>query len=409
MSFDPSFTPPRIKTPVRRRAVLVVTPYYAQHGGSIERIAGQLIQDIAAKDVFHFTWAASNCVEPKQQKSNMTEEGKSLLLLPMRALNQLERFFGWRWPIWTRRSIRQLRRAVEGVDCLWLHDTFSLGSLLAFHMARQQHKPILITKHSGPTKHPHFIQRLWMSGIDSLITRRLLSQAQQTTFTGDAAAEFYYHRIGFSSPVKIIPNGVDGHIYHPPLPEKRSYLRARFALRRDQPVLLFVGRFTSENGLMVIRELAKLLPEWRFWLAGNGPINPEKWFLPNLQVFRDRQDKDRVELYQAADLLLLPGYKQGFPLSAQEAMACGLPLMCGPATAASSHLAKPYLWVVDVDGSQPRKTAALWATKLKAGKSLLPLTEAKSELSELAESYWEWPKIAGYYADALTTVCRAKV
>jgi glycosyltransferase involved in cell wall biosynthesis len=233
-----------------------------------------------------------------------------------------------------------------------------------------------------------------------------LGQAQQTTFTADAAAEFYYRRVGFTAPVKIIPNGVDISIFHALSPSDRADLRARFALRRDQPVLLFVGRFSAENGLPVIRELAKLLPAWRFWIAGEGPVNPEKWFLPNLQVFRGRRDAALAELYQSADLLLLPGYRQGFPLAAQEAMACGLPLMCGPATASGSDFAKPYLWVANVDPASARRTAAIWATKLKAGRSILPLTESKTELSELAESYWEWPKIAGYYAETLQTMCK---
>ncbi len=400
-----------IKIPPRPKAVLVITPYYADHGGSTERIAGRLIADMASNTQpdaasLHFTWAASKCASGLKTKIAMPVEGKNLLMLPMRTLNQLEQFFSLRWPIWTRRSLRQLYRAVEGVDCLWLHDTFSLGSWLAFRMAKKQHKPILITKHSGLTKHPGFLQRAWATGIDWLITRKMLRQVQQTVFSGDASAEYYYRRVGFTSPVKIIPNGVDFSVFHPPLREMRRVLRARFALRREQPVLLFVGRFTAENGLPVLRELAKLLPDWRFWLAGEGPLNPEKWFLPNLQVFRGRRDADLAELYQSADLLLMPGYKPGFPLAAQEAMACGLPVMCGPAISEGSDFAKPYLWVVNVDAASPKQTASVWASKLKIGRSLLPLTEAKTELSDFAAACWEWPKIAGYYAEALRDLCQ---
>jgi hypothetical protein len=82
--------------------------------------------------------------------------------------------------------------------------------------------------------------------------------------------------------------------------------------------------------------------------------------------------------------------------------------MCGPDVAASNDFAKPYLWVVDVDAASPQHTAALWAEKLRIGKAILPLTEIKRELSELAEAHWEWPKIAGYYAETLRTVCRVK-
>lgn len=394
----------------RRRAVLVVTPYYADHGGSMERIAGRLIDTIKATDQFHFTWMASHCTAPKDctksSPSTAPIEDKGLMVLPMPALNHMERFLGLRWPIWQRRNLRRLQRAVEGVDCVWLHETLSLGSLLAFRMARQQNKPVLITKHSGHAPSPNLLERGWSYLLDQCVTKTILRQASQTTFTGDGSAHFYYQRVDFSAPVKIIPNGVDSRIFHPCNPEERQKLRARYALRRNQPVLLFVGRFTKDTGLPMLRHLAQLLPDWRFWVAGEGAINPEKWFLPNMQIFRGRRDEDLAELYRAADLLIQPGYRQSFPLAAQEAMACGLPMMCSPAIAACSDFAKPYLWVVDVDPAHPDRTAALWAKKLQAGRSLLPLKAAKAELAELAENFWQWPRIGAHYADTLISLCK---
>jgi glycosyltransferase involved in cell wall biosynthesis len=184
-----------------------------------------------------------------------------------------------------------------------------------------------------------------------------------------------------------------------PLPEKRKFLRARFALRDNQPVLLFAGAFEGRNGLPVIRELAQQMPDIRFWLAGDGPINPEKWFLPNVQVFRHRSDAAMAELYHAADLLIEPGYDVRFPTVIQEASACGLPSICSPARAAGSAFAKPYLCTAEVDPMSPVRTAGLWRARLNTLRTILPLSELKVELSELASSVWSDDKIAGCYAD----------
>jgi glycosyltransferase involved in cell wall biosynthesis len=140
------------------------------------------------------------------------------------------------------------------------------------------------------------------------------------------------------------------------------------------------------------------LPDWRFWLVGQGPIDPESWYRPNVHVFREREGAALAELYQAADVLILPSFGEGFPLVIQEAMACGLPVICSPATAAGSQLAKPFLLTATVDSGAPTRTAALWAKRLKAQREFLPLTQANTDLANAAHYFWPWPKIAECYA-----------
>ena len=388
---------PPLPSSARRSAVLVVTPHYTTKNDSVALVVERLIAELSSSNQFHFTWAASD--------SDSLPTIKGQIILPMKPPKFLQIIGSKYFSFWNHRSRKQLSCAIQGVDCVWLHDTFSLGTIAAYRAAKKWNKPIFITLHKGPTLQGNFMRLLVTRLIDYFITRKMLASAMQTTFTSDTVAEYYYHRIAFTMPVKIIPNGVDLSVSQPPLPEKRRNLRARFALRKEQPVLLFVGNFFTSHGLLVIKQLAETMPEWRFWLAGNGKINPEKWFLPNLQVFKERGTTSLTELYQAADLLILPGYGQDFPIAAQEAIACGLPVMCSASIADSSRFAKPYLWSVKVNSTSSKRTALLWAEKLKAGRHILPLNEAKSELSNLAQSYWAWPKIAGYYGDMLHNIC----
>ena len=73
------------------------------------------------------------------------------------------------------------------------------------------------------------------------------ASAQQTVFVSDRVAEHYHRRVMFTAPVMIVPNGVDSETFHPAAADKRWELRSSFALRDDQPVLLFVGRFIDKK------------------------------------------------------------------------------------------------------------------------------------------------------------------
>jgi glycosyltransferase involved in cell wall biosynthesis len=417
----------------RRSAVLVVTPPCAD--GSHERITRHLIDELAAENRFHFTWAVTEgAVTQGAAKEEATDDAVSVaayrrgtIILPMQLatgfINRVCRGFGLpplvktKRPMrWNRRSLRQLRLAVQSVDCVWLHNINARESVAAFRLAQAMGKRVLVTQHGAPICEPRFFNRMTSNLTDRLFTRRRLRQADCASFTSDAVAEFYHSRVGFTSPVTIIPNGVDSR--HFPLPAKteRQKLRKNFSLRDSQPVLLFAGSLTPENNLEVLRHLAKKLPDWRFWIAAldgfksgatqnRALIEPEKWFLANVQVFRNRSAENLAELYQAADLLVLPGYGSGFPLAAQEAMACGLPVICSSMTTAQCRAAKPYLWTLKINPGSPQRTADLWAQKLKAGRDLLPLSESKKELTEAAQTLWEWPQIAGYYAELLQDLC----
>lgn len=371
------------------RTVLMVSHYYGGHGGGIESVASKLAEEIADHGEFHFIWAASD-LEPRPERVSHT-------WLPMRAVNFLESLLGLPWPIWGPGSLKHLRQAVLRADIVWLHDTLYMGNMLAFYWARRFGKPIVITQHIGAVPYRNPLFRKLMQAADRLVTIPMLKKAAQTIFISDCVAEDYYARVGFKSPVKVIPNGVDQRLYYVPPKEKRRYLREQFALKASQPVLLFVGRFVEKKGLAVLRQLASLLPEWRFWLAGKGPIDPAKWLLPNVHVFRDRSGATLAELYHAADLLVLPSYGEGFPLVIQEAMSCGLPVACSPKTAAGSFLAKPLLVLAEVWPGDPQKTAVLWANKLK--KLPLPLKKPSPELAEFAQINWEWSLVAQAYID----------
>lgn len=402
--------------PKGRREIVVVSHYYDTHGGGIERAVRHLIEEFAVFEDFHFTWAASAdaCIPAESGGNAAAFAGQ---VLPMKSWNDLEPMEGWHfierlfaipWPVWNSKSLGQLRAAIRRADVVWLHDTLYMGNIIAFIMARNAGKPVVITQHIGTVPYRNPILRDLMRFADRIFTRPMLQKAAQAIFVSDRIAEDYNRKVPFKMPVIIIPNGVDPEIFYPVPAEQRWQLRAKFALRDDQPVMLFVGRFTEKKGLPAIRHLSELLPEWRFWLAGQGPIDPSGWYRPNVHVFGERTGADLADLYRAADLLILPSFGEGFPLVVQEAMACGLPVLCSSETAAGSQLAKPFLLTAAVDPKAPARTAATWARKLKSQREFLPLAQANADLAAAAHYFWPWPKIAECYAVIFDDLCESK-
>ena len=96
------------------------------------------------------------------------------------------------------------------------------------------------------------------------------------------------------------------------------------------PVALFAGRFVEKKGVQILRRVAQKRPNITFALAGWGVIDPMSWGLANVRVFSDLAGfAELADLYRASDVFVLPSYGEGFPLVIQEALACGLPVVCG--------------------------------------------------------------------------------
>jgi glycosyltransferase involved in cell wall biosynthesis len=371
----------------RPHEVLVVTPHYTAHGFETEAITDTLIREIARREHIHFTWAAT-------AESDLPEMmGQSLL--PMNGTVLIEQATGKAWPLWSRRAYGRLQEVMERADQVWIHGDMAPCFYRVWRLAKKLRKPVVMTFQGGLRNKAGFLARLF----DKRITMPLLRAVDHAFFTSDRVGEDYYNRAAFTKPISIVPNGVDLRVFHAPLLETRRYLRQQFALKAEQPILLFVGPFTKAKGLLMLRELAKRMPNWRFWLAGNGKIDPERWLLPNVHVFRDRRGPMLAELYHAADLLLAPGETAGFPRAIQEAMACGLPVMTSPEIAAGSRAATPFLHLAHVWARDPARTAEVWHRKLLDFPLHLPLSAPLYDIADFAQLTWEWAPIASVYAE----------
>jgi glycosyltransferase involved in cell wall biosynthesis len=135
-------------------------------------------------------------------------------------------------------------------------------------------------------------------------------------------------------------NGVDLERFDPdavPV-SRRDRIRASWGIGPDEVVCGVVGRLVWEKGLHEVFEAARLLrtevPRVRVVIV--GPTDDAKWDAigagPQREaeergvVFAGRRD-DMADVYRAFDLYALASYREGFPRSAMEAAAMGLPVV----------------------------------------------------------------------------------
>jgi len=378
--------------------ILIVNHYYAAHGGGIESVVRQLL--LAFREVapqHRFTWAATSCDAPA--------ELPGVTNLPMAGSNFVEKKYGIPLPLWSRRACKQLAASIKTHDAVWLHDTLYLGNIIAFLLAKRAGKPIFITQHVGDVPYQNPLLRGLVKLANRFVALPMLRHAFRTIFIAAQVQDFFAAQTGAwpQTPV-LIPNGVHHSVFKPVSAERRAALRQKFGIG-DRFTLLFVGRFVAKKGLPVLQKLARQMPEHLWLFAGRGPLDPAAWDQPNCRVVRDRSGAAIAELYQAADVLVLPSSGEGLPLVVQEAAACGLPILCAPESAAADPALPALLNTALVLPHDPVTTANLWQNSLS---SLLANSAARQmqslELANFARSQWSWPETARAYAALFETV-----
>jgi glycosyltransferase involved in cell wall biosynthesis len=138
--------------------------------------------------------------------------------------------------------------------------------------------------------------------------------------------------------LRLLGNGVDLERFHPQAPELRKEVRTELGVDEDQVVVGAVGRLVWEKGYAELFAAAKQLlarrPELVVVVAGpfdadkGDPLTPADVAAAEAAGVRFLGHRDDPErLYAAFDIYVLASHREGFPRSAMEAAASGLPIV----------------------------------------------------------------------------------
>lgn len=198
----------------------------------------------------------------------------------------------------------------------------------AEYVARKIGKPVIIGALGTDINDRH--------GVNAWLTRRTLQAADRIIFVSRAMTRHAIDTFGIDpSRCATVVNGINTAVFHP---QDRAHCREALGLPAHAPVVIYVGRLIEAKGLRELlasaTKMRQIHPELRTILIGEGPYRGAL-----KQLIDDSGEQDHITLaggqlpervaqyINAADVLTLPSWSEGYPNVLVEALACGCPVV----------------------------------------------------------------------------------
>ncbi len=141
---------------------------------------------------------------------------------------------------------------------------------------------------------------------------------------------------GINKRIYNIPSGINMELYESGKSEQRKKLRESLGIQPDECILLYVGRLAKEKNIEeLLGYLAKLSPQQRMLIVGNGPYHmelerkAEALGIRKQLIFTGMISPEQVpDYYAAGDIFVSASNSETQGITYMEAMASALPLLC---------------------------------------------------------------------------------
>jgi len=153
---------------------------------------------------------------------------------------------------------------------------------------------------------------------------------------------------GKSKQIIVLPNGMESSFFNK---IKNNDFKEKNNISNDKKLVLFFGRLNITKGPDKFVEIAKLILKERsdtiFVIRGpdEGMKKKVKELIGNekniLLLSETRDRNEIIKMYQAADVFVLPSYREGLPLTLFEAMASNLPIVASPVNGIPYEMKEP--------------------------------------------------------------------
>ncbi|HSE61330.1 MAG TPA: glycosyltransferase family 4 protein [Candidatus Saccharimonadales bacterium] len=355
----------------------MVTHYYPPHMGGIEMVAKQQAERLAA--LGHSVTVVTSKVDEEEHSGI----AYGVRVCRVRAWNGLEEK-GSPYPIFAPSIFTTLWHAISQADVVHVHDATYVSCAAAVFIARLLGKPVVLTQHVGLVQHPS----PWIMRAQKLVHATIgayVYKVANAIFTLNDRVEAHVLAYG-AQPERVVPlaNGVDTSLFYPADANEKQALRREFGLSTDRLIALFVGRFVPKKGFDKV--LAAKDSSYQLVFAG-GEAN--MFTDDNTVVMGILSQDELAKLYRAADVFVLPSEGEGFPLSIQEAMATGLPIVTAHDEGYARYQLDPQLFKML---HQPNEHSIRAAIKAVLGND--DLRKAMSLYSrDYANTHFAWERV----------------
>lgn len=136
------------------------------------------------------------------------------------------------------------------------------------------------------------------------------------------ATEKMFRKHGLTAKTEVIPNGINVEEFRGGNPDR---FRKKYGIKG--PFAMFLGRFDYTKRPDWVTEVAKDLNQYKFLLVGSGPLDEDLPRTPNTIFLRHLSTEDKIDAYTAASMLIMPSRVETEGIVAQEALACGTPVV----------------------------------------------------------------------------------
>lgn len=173
-------------------------------------------------------------------------------------------------------------------------------------------------------------------GINAYLTRHALHGADRIIFVSNDMRNRAISEYGVTpARCATVVNGINTSVFHP---QDQGACRSDLGVSPDASLIVYVGRLIEAKGLreliLATDELRKSRPETRLVIIGEGTFKEQL-----KTMIQDRNLTAHVQLaggllphviakwLNAANLLTLPSWSEGYPNVLVEALACGCPVV----------------------------------------------------------------------------------
>jgi glycosyltransferase involved in cell wall biosynthesis len=236
-------------------------------------------------------------------------------------------------------SFRYSRRAkalLQTMDLVHVHHPF-LSGRLALNYCRPLCIPIVFTNHTRYDLYAQaYLPLLPEEFSDTFLQSYMptFCQAVDLVISPSAGMGEVLKKLGVSSPIEIIPNGVDLQLFRVTNQDNRP----EFGFQKDEILLIYSGRLGPEKNLdFLIRAFAgtaEAIKNTRLLIVGGGPEEQALQQLASQTGAAGRIHFTGMLPYEAlprylsmCDIFVTASVTEVHPLSIVEAMATGLPVL----------------------------------------------------------------------------------